>query len=839
MEDTTIDMFSDLLEATNEPVIFKGDKWDRLPDILANDPDLNFYEDGSSMAIRVIAAINAIKEMLLAGYTASLGYSAGKDSEASLHLLLFAMVSLVRAGKRNQISPYSYVGHTDTGIENPEIRYLADKKLAALQRFIDEEDLPLTIAIERPGLSSSWPGRILTGRGLPTFVNSNARQCSNELKVGPAKRLAAKMKQRMPKEMRNKICLLLGSRDAESTIRANNIAKRGGNDVKFTVLRDGNAELYPVKSWSVDNIWDFLLACGSAESPMLPLPSYQPDNKETAELYRAATGECIWGASSPKKSEACGARFGCAFCTAAGSDDSMEEMLYEVVDGDQVVVERYAYMHGLNRVQRYLIKTQWDWSQRHPIGRTIYSGGYIRLQPDVYRPGFLRRLLHVCCSLDYQEQQRAVETKVRLLSGDIEDNAHNRRMCNPQFRIITPAALIHIAFLWSFHHFVETPFEAIRIYRKVWEFGDLDLLEDEPSLMAVPRSTIDNEWWIKVPRWGDGSLADGLADPISAMTYFDGQDDERAARKVNTWDGPRHVVSFVDSNETSIDEEAADWVIWEDYPRLWEQVQDGLMTNTDAARYFMRMGVVSMAKGMTGKYHQMMQRGQTLTHLGLSGDISMLDVLMKSDVHVIGTKTYHAELKRKFQREQRKINRLLSLKLVIDTNLHQRTPLGVELEQQLRKEENAKRMAKLKGIANTAETFGMSILALRAQWMVAQPNEKRYGQDHLRKWRKAIVEISQSLTRRDWDSSKITEQLTAVLDDVETRILDPKADRAYSEHTMDAIEQAPASMLRCVDVWRKQIRMLNRLPKQKSAAHLRLVANNKRGDSHNQLALAI
>lgn len=32
----------------------------------------------------------------------------------------------------------------------------------------------------------------------------------------------------MPKEMREKVCLVLGSRDAEGVTRAGNIAKRGG-----------------------------------------------------------------------------------------------------------------------------------------------------------------------------------------------------------------------------------------------------------------------------------------------------------------------------------------------------------------------------------------------------------------------------------------------------------------------------------------------------------------------------------------------------------------------------------------------------------------------------------
>lgn len=839
MEDM-LDLFSDLDAA---PSVYKGDKWDLLADVLANDPDLNFKEDPDSlsMAERITLAIDAIKDALLQGYTIALGWSGGKDSTVTLHLFLFALVQLVRAGKGQRISQYSWVGHTDTGIENPEVRYLADRSIVALQRFIEEEGLPLTVAVERPSLASSWPGRILTGRGLPTFVNSSARQCSNELKVGPAKRLTAKMRQRMPKEQRKKICLLLGSRDAESTTRAGNIAKRGGNDIKLTVMPDGSAELYPVKSWNVDQIWETLLACGSGDSPLLTLPSFVPDNKETAELYRAATGECIWGGKDQRKSEACGARFGCAFCTAVGTDDSMEQMLFDTVDGEKVAVERYAYMQGLNRLQRYLIKTQWDWSCRHPVGRTIYADGYIRLQPDVYSPSFLRRLLHVCCSLDYQEEQRAVENRIKLLMGEIEDNEHNRRMCEPQFRVITPSALIHIAFLWSFHHFNPIPFEAIQIYRKVWLHGELDLLEDEPSLPVHPKSTIDREWWVKVPRWGDGSLADGLADPMAVMTYFDGQDDVRAARVVNTWDGRRAVVAFTEDSETRIDQEAAEWVIWEDFPRLWEQVQDGILSNTEAARYFLRLGVISVARGTTGKMHQMMQRGQTLSQLGLAGDKSMLDVLMDPSLEVIPTKVYHRQLSEKISRAQRRSKRLLYLGLVIDMNLQLHTEIGLAIDAQLKTEQRQARLAELTKLANRVESMGMSIISLRAEWLTQPAGETKYGAGLIRQWRRAILEITRGLSRKERAEGKILTKLWLTLDAMDAALCGSTDGRYFSEQVKDAAALAPWPLARSIDVWRKQLSKLEAMPSP-GAKPLMLVASNGRridGDAQNQLALAM
>ena len=55
--------------------------------------------------------------------------------------------------------------------------------------------------------------------------------------------------------------------------------------------------------------------------------------------------------------------------------------------------------------------------------------------------------------------------------GLIEDNEWNRRMAEPQFRIVSEQALVHIDFMWSFHHFNDKPFRALEIYYRVWSFG--------------------------------------------------------------------------------------------------------------------------------------------------------------------------------------------------------------------------------------------------------------------------------------------------------------------------------------------------------------------------------
>ncbi|MFM5361646.1 phosphoadenosine phosphosulfate reductase [Aeromonas veronii] len=689
-------------------VLLRGDKWDSVWSTLADNEDLNFVDAsrGTSLASLITSSVEAIHTALLDGWTMMLGYSSGKDSETVLHLFLMALIRAVRTGQN--ISQHHFVIHTDTLIESPEVRWLADKKLAALERFIAQENLPLTIVLAKPGITQSWTGRILTGRGLPTFTGSAVRQCSQDLKVGAAKRAKAAYMRELPKEVREKVCLMLGSRDAESSIRAANIAKQQGNAERVVKTKEGG-ELYVVKQWLASDVWELLLSSGMG--PAYPLPSYLESNTETAELYKAATGECVWSAIDKKKSDACGARFGCWACQAVGLDKSMETLL-------ATDPEKHGYMKGLNRIQRYLAKRRYAWEDRHPIGRTIYEGGYIKIQPDVYHPKFIERLLHVCCSMDYVEQQRAEKQADMLAMGLIEDNEWNRRMAEPQFRIVSEQALVHIDFMWSFHHFNDKPFQALEIYHRVWSFGELDLLEDEAECETFPQTPIPKPLWLKVARWGDGSLFDGLADPMAEMTYFDGGDDPAAVRVINTVDGKRRVVCFAEDDEVTVDPDSAAFIIWEEYPRLRESVLAGQYTPGSAAQFYLRFGVIQLAKGKGALYHKMMQRGQTYHQMGLTGYQTMEGLQQRKDLKVLSDAKYRDLVKRKIKGRLATVRWWLNLDLAFRYHLHHKTPTGLFIQARLdaeaqaeAREHQARWFNNVSGaMLGYSSAFGMSVM---------------------------------------------------------------------------------------------------------------------------------
>lgn len=610
-------------DSSGQPII---DKWSNVISIFDTHEDFTFHEAGErSLGEKGKASVKGLYEALRAGYTCQIGYSSGKDSESCLNLFLIALITAVRQGV--PISKHHFILHADTGVENPEVQQLAKEKLSALDDFIRKHDLPLSIVIATPGYAQSWVGRVLTGRGLPTFASSKNRQCSQDLKISPANKARREHLKKLPKSERNNICLVLGSRDDESARRAASIKKFGGSDVQVS-QREGGAEIYPVKSWTTENIWEFLLNLGDNK----PLPCYTNSLVSTAELYKDATGECIWTTANQQQSSSCGSRFGCFTCQAAGDDKSMSNMLKNE--------DRYAYMRQLYRIQQLLAKTRYDWSFRNPVGRTIYEGGYIRWQPDVYSVEFTERLLRACLTADYLEQKRAEMMVSLLANGELEINEWNMRMLDPQFRIVNEQDIIMIDFVWSLHNYHSTPFKALEIYKDVWENGNLETLDDVPDMEPATKTPMPTAKWVHVgDDWIVDPRASGLVDFTSQMVVFD-SDTSTLTRPVNTKYGERELINANEDLELSIDAEGAYFILHYEYDRLIEIAESQMFSPTEAAHYYLRIGTISIARGKIALYDRMAIRGQRYRELGISGHQSINGPDPSAGLQVLSNKEY-------------------------------------------------------------------------------------------------------------------------------------------------------------------------------------------------------
>ncbi|QLO55607.1 hypothetical protein HV234_29320 (plasmid) [Klebsiella grimontii] len=376
--------------------------------------------------------------------------------------------------------------------------------------------------------------------------------------------------------------------------------------------------------------------------------------------------------------------------------------------------------------QRFLTKIQYDWSLRDYIGRKVFEGGYVRLQPNVFSSSLTERLFHICCSLDYVEAQRAAAVREKLLSGEVEDTAHNRRMAEPQFRLVQEANVLHIDFLWSLHCFNPRPFRAIELYRQVWEGGALDLLDDEPAMQPVPRTPMPAPRWMKLPEGRIGTSFDGLSDPSAEMAYFDGREDDRASRSLLSSGESLNIVAFEEEDELTVDEDTASWIIWHEYDGLRQRVSDGEFTPVAAAQYLLRYGAVRISRGKGAVYHRLAQRGQAFSRLGINDQTPLPSLLVSHSFKILTDCDYRLLVARKLRGQRQKLRFWCCVAACVALHTHNRTPLGAWITTQLENERQ-------QHLARTGDELKAGLLDavltlcnLRIKPQSMQPEERLY-----------------------------------------------------------------------------------------------------------------
>lgn len=127
------------------------------------------------------AAMRVIDGLMDSESPTVMGWSSGKDSSVLVRLVLTVAVERRKAGLP---VPPMLVVHTDTGVESPAVRILADGELAKMGEFARANCLPLQIRVGKPSLYTSWPVRVIGGRALPSFPTGKgdcSKLCSQAL----------------------------------------------------------------------------------------------------------------------------------------------------------------------------------------------------------------------------------------------------------------------------------------------------------------------------------------------------------------------------------------------------------------------------------------------------------------------------------------------------------------------------------------------------------------------------------------------------------------------------------------------------------------------------------
>lgn len=237
-----------------------------------------------------------------------LGYSGGKDSTTTLQLVWNALMEIPKEERIKNI----HVISSDTLVETPFIRDYLRVNHVKIRKKAEEEGLPLTANILTPITNETFWVNLL-GRGYPT-PQQMFRWCTNRLKIKTSSRF-------IQEKISNygEVVIVLGTRRQESESRAKVMRKLDIDDSVFSRSNQFSAAYAysPIRDWSLWDVWQYLM---QVENP------WGGDNRELAQMYRNADGECPFVVDD--KSPPCGSsRFGCWVCTLVEADKSVESLI--------------------------------------------------------------------------------------------------------------------------------------------------------------------------------------------------------------------------------------------------------------------------------------------------------------------------------------------------------------------------------------------------------------------------------------------------------------------------------------------------------------------------------
>lgn len=271
------------------------------------------------------ALANEAKETIERVYLADdrpwvLGFSGGKDSTTTLQIVIETLTEMKKKGI--DLKKTVYVISSDTMVETPLIISSIANNLKMIQKFADNNDLPISTNLVKPANDSTfWVN--LIGKGYPA-PNQSFRWCTDRMKIEPSNRF---IKERVSEY--GEVIVILGVREGESTSRDRVIKKHyiKGKDIMSHTTLSNAFTFAPIKRFNVDDVWNYLL---NNNSP------WGADNEELFKLYSDSNAnECplIIDKETKEKNGSCGnSRFGCWVCTVVSEDKALTGFVENGVD---------------------------------------------------------------------------------------------------------------------------------------------------------------------------------------------------------------------------------------------------------------------------------------------------------------------------------------------------------------------------------------------------------------------------------------------------------------------------------------------------------------------------
>ncbi|WP_058034391.1 phosphoadenosine phosphosulfate reductase family protein [Burkholderia pseudomallei] len=536
---------------------------------------------------RVERAVTALRKLFEENRIAICQFSAGKDSGVVAALTLEAARQHAAEGG----SPLVCVVTADTGVESPEMVEHAQRELAKMHAYGEENGFSVHVQTVAPSLATSWQVTILSGRALPSYAGTNS-DCSVSLKIEPSRVFRNQLAREAKRRGYAEPVVCLGSRFTESAKRKAGMQARGDRADVPTRNDEGDLTLCPIAEFSTEDVWEFI---GEVTSG---LRATYTDFRETSRIYaHAGNSSCAIvsdlsfeeaTAGKRKRRGHCDARTGCWTCQQA-EDRSLEEM----INFDE---ERYAYARGLNRLNKFIRAIRYDWTRRNWVGRTIHAG-YVCIEPDTFSAATVRELVRYMMTIDRDELVRA-----------------RRAGMKPKFQTLPLTTMIAVDAMQSLQG-LAAPFAIWADYRDIYMRG---MRYDVPDLVPQPPKSMPEPMFLHVGKDWDDSADQwtGFRDPLfEALT-----EDSPCAPKILHYADGRSTWEVATGQRFEVDEESAELILEFELERLLDMHDRGFFPGgiTAGYRWYLSYGVLTLSHGQQREHDDIARRTDFKDRLGLN-----------------------------------------------------------------------------------------------------------------------------------------------------------------------------------------------------------------------------
>jgi DNA sulfur modification protein DndC len=250
-----------------------------------------------------------------------IGYSGGKDSTCLVQLVWNALSALPAEKLQKQV----YVISSDTLVESPQIAARITGSLDKMEKYGQEEKLPLSTNLLRPKISDTFWVRLLgLGYPAPTVM---FRWCTDMLKINNADRFIEEKVSEYGEAI-----VLLGMRKSESISRHQTMnLYKIENSLLSRHSKFAQTYIYtPIENFSAEDVWNYLL---QNKNP------WNENNRDLLALYQDANAsECplVVDTSTPSCG---GGRFGCWTCTVVDKQSYITNLIENGEEWMEILAE--------------------------------------------------------------------------------------------------------------------------------------------------------------------------------------------------------------------------------------------------------------------------------------------------------------------------------------------------------------------------------------------------------------------------------------------------------------------------------------------------------------------